>query len=304
MDVSLVIPVYNGELTLEKLYSSIRAELNGKLSYEVIFVYDCGKDQSWPLILKLKARYSEEIKAVRLSRNFGQHNAIICGFRYATGNFIVTMDEDGQHDPADIPLLLKVAQDGPFDVVYGNPVLRRHDSWRNWTSNLMKRILRAAIPELPPYYSAYRIICAKAVKLLPEMQNSYTFLDGYLTWITRSFSCCEVKHHERIGGESGYDIRKLIEHSVNILVTFSNLPLRMVTVFSIVLLVCVFLYSAYVVMRTLIYHDLSQGFPTLIIVSAAGFSLVLFAIGVVGEYVFQINQKTTRRPNYVVSEEV
>jgi undecaprenyl-phosphate 4-deoxy-4-formamido-L-arabinose transferase len=168
----------------------------------------------------------------------------------------------------------------------------------------MKWLLRHAIPELPPYYSAYRVINRNVAHHLPEMQNSYTFLDGYLTWITRSVCCCDVEHHERTGGVSGYSLRKLIEQSVNILVTFSTLPLRLVTVSAIVTFACVLLYATYVVVRTLVYHNLAKGFPTIIIVSSGGCALILLAIGIVGEYIFRINQKTTRRPNFVVAEEL
>ena len=304
MNISLVIPVFNGEHTLESLYSSIRSELDGRYRYEVIFVYDCGSDQSWQVITKLKATYSEEIVAIRLTRNFGQHNAIICGIERARGDFIVTMDEDGQHDPADIPRLLQVAQEGEFDVVYGNPVLRSHTSWRNWSSNMMKLLLRHAIPELPPYYSPYRVINKRIARILPTMRNSYTFLDGYLTWITQSFGCCDVRHHKRIGGVGGYTLRKLIEHSVNIIVTFSNLPLRLMTIASMGVLSCVMVYSAYVLARALIYHDFAKGFPTLVIASGVSCSAILFAIGIVGEYIYRINQKTTRRPNFVITEEL
>jgi undecaprenyl-phosphate 4-deoxy-4-formamido-L-arabinose transferase len=134
------------------------------------------------------------------------------------------------------------------------------------------------------------------------MSNSYTFLDGYLSWITKSFSYTTVSHQQRVAGKSAYSFKKLLDHSINIFVTFSNMPIRLLTGTAIIVFMISLVYSVYVVIRELIYDDFAAGFPSLIIAIGFGVSLMLLGLGVVGEYVYRINLKTTKKPNYLKQE--
>jgi glycosyltransferase involved in cell wall biosynthesis len=304
LDYSIVVPVYRGQDTLRPLAQQLQAFFaeTGQ-SYEVIFVYDCGPDDSWRVILELRAELGPEVvKAVRLARNFGQHNALICGFNYARGRFIVTMDEDLQHRPADIARLAEVQAAGNYDVVYGKYETLQHSGFRNITSRLLKKLLQVGIPDLHPDYTAFRLIRADTARYCLGMSNSYTFLDGYLTWITRSVTSVAVAHQERAAGESSYTVSKLIEHSINIFVTFSDLPVRLLSLTSVVVFVLTSCYSLYIIGRKLILNDFSSGFPTLIITLGFGVGLILLGMGILGEYIHRVNLKTTRRPNFVETE--
>ena len=126
------------------------------------------------------------------------------------------------------------------------------------------------------------------------MSNSYTFLDGYLSWITDSVSSVAVKHYDRIAGKSSYTLKKLISHSINIFVTFSNLPIRLLSYASIIVFVITVLYSVYIILKKLLYNDLLQGFPSIIITLGFGISLILLGLGFIGEYIYRINLKTTK----------
>jgi len=300
MDLSIIIPVYRGELTLPVLVEKIHLDLKDKFSFEIIPVWDCGPDNSWSVIQNLAKKYPDSVKPLSLTRNYGQHNAIIAGISQATGDYIVTMDEDLQHDPADIIPMLAKQHETSCDVVYGNPVMRKHAFWRNTTSNLLKLALRYALPALPSYYSAFRLIRKDIAGQLQYMRSSYTFLDGYLSWITSSFAECPVEHHERFAGKSGYTFKKLLSHTITIFVTFSNLPLRLLTALSILIFGCASCYAMYVLWGTLFKDHYSPGFPSIIIAISMGIGLVLGALGIIGEYIYQINQKTTRRPGYII----
>lgn len=300
--LSIVIPVYNGEHTIEHLFRAIQdffMDRQEDCTYEVIFVHDCGKDNSWSVIQQLKAAYPKQVKAYKLTRNYGQHNALICGFKYAEGDFIVTMDEDLQHHPSDIDTLIKEQQKSDFDLVYGKYGKLKHSFSRNLTSNIMRKSLNWAIPELHPDYTAFRLIRTDIAKQCMEMQNSYTFLDGYLSWITNHVSSALVKHQKRLAGESSYSLRKLLNHTVNIFTTFSNLPIRMLTFSSVFIFILSFIYSLILLFQKLVLGNLLPGYASLMIVLGFGIGLILLGMGIIGEYIHRINQKTTKRPNFL-----
>ena len=301
---SIIIPVYNGEQTVEKLYDRIKQFFADKYNYEVIFVYDCGKDNSWEVLLKIKMQNPQNVKLIRLSRNYGQHNALICGFEYAKGDFIVTMDEDLQHAPEDIQKLIDKQKEMDYDVVYGKYEIRNHSRFRNAGSSILKRIIDVGIPDIHPDYSAFRLIKAGIAKSCITMRNSYTFLDGYISWITTNCSSCIVSHSERQGGVSAYTFSKLINHTINIFVTFSNLPIRFLTKLSFFVLFVMTLYSTYIIIRKLVFNDLAMGYPSLVIIVGFGVGLIMLALGIIGEYIYRINLKTTQRPNYNIDKTI
>lgn len=304
MQYSIIIPVYNGEQTVEKLYDRIKQFFADKYNYEVIFVYDCGKDNSWEALLRIKKQNPQNVKLIRLSRNYGQHNALICGFEYAKGDFIVTMDEDLQHAPEDIQKLIDKQNEMDYDVVYGKYEIRNHSGFRNAGSSMLKRIIDVGIPDIHPDYSAFRLIKAGIAKSCITMRNSYTFLDGYISWITTNCSSCIVSHSERQGGVSAYNFSKLINHTINIFVTFSNLPIRFLTKLSFFVLFVMTLYSTYIIIRKLVFNDLAMGYPSLVIIVGFGVGLIMLALGIIGEYIYRINLKTTQRPNYNIDKTI
>lgn len=300
---SVIIPVYQGEKTIIRLNEEIRSffEEAGH-PFEVVWVYDCGPDQSWEVIKELKEKYPDQTIAIRLSRNFGQHNALICGFEHARGDYFITIDEDLQHRPNDIQHLIQEQSRMDFDVVYGKFGSLQHSFFRNITSLLLRKLLKVGIPDLHQDYSAFRLIKRSVALRTLGMSNSYTFLDGYLSWITTHVGSTPVSHSKRVGGRSSYNFKKLIEHFVNIFVTFSNLPIRLLTYSSILLFFLSAIYSGYIVTRKLIYDDFISGFATMAIFLGMGFGLVLLGLGIIGEYIHRINLKTTQRPNFIAAE--
>ncbi|MFC6998585.1 glycosyltransferase family 2 protein [Rufibacter roseus] len=302
---SVVIPVYRGEFTIaplaEKLVSFFEAS---HLSFEIIFVYDQGPDNSWHVLQQLTTTYSAYIKAIKLSRNFGQHNATICGFERAEGEFIITMDEDLQHQPNDIALLIEEQKKDDYDVVYGKYNELKHSSFRNLTSVALKKMLEVSIPDLHPDYTAFRLIKRNVALATIRMNNSYTFLDGYISWVTTHTSSVTVQHEERIAGKSSYTLQKLINHAINIFVTFSVLPIRLVTFSSFIVFTVSVLYSIYLLVRQLVYNDLISGYASMMISIGLGTGLILWSLGIVGEYLHRVNLKTTQKPNFVVIDEL
>jgi len=304
MILSIIIPVYRGEMTIRSLYSKIvkAFENNNSIELEVIFVYDCGGDNSWKVIKEIVSKSNDIAKGVRLSRNFGQHNALICGFENATGDFAVTIDEDLQQDPNDIIKLLEKQKENNYDVVYGKFKKLKHSFFRNLTSSLLKRLIQLGIPDLHPDYSALRLIKKEIYHELPKLENSYTFLDGYISWITTNVASIPVDHYNREKGNSSYNIKSLIEHSINIFVTFSNLPIRILTYSSIIAFIATIVYSAIIVYQRYVGQISIPGYASLIIAIGLGVGFILLGLGIIGEYIYRINLKTTKRPNYISIE--
>lgn len=303
MMLSFIIPVYHGEKTIDPLFHAIKASCEKNLyPFEVVFVWDCGPDKSWEVITTLKSKYPSLISAIRLSRNYGQHNAIICGFEQSKGDLIITLDEDLQHDPEDVVYLVKKHEEKNCDVVYGYHHEKKHNSFRNITSRLLKAIMKFGIPELHNHYSAYRLIKRDIALATTQMQNSYTFLDGYLSWITSNIGSVAVKHQPRLAGKSSYNLKMLLKHSVNIFVTFSSLPIKFVSGMSLLFFLFTTGYSLNILIKRLLLNDFIPGFASIIVLTGFGIGSILFGISVLGEYIHRINLKTTRRPNYIIYE--
>ena len=303
MKLSFIIPVFHGEHTVHPLFEAIQRACNkNSYQFEVVFIWDCGPDKSWEAILKLKLEHPTEVKAIRLSRNFGQHNAIICGFANSVGEFMVTMDEDLQHNPDDLKLLIAKQIEKDYDVVYGHYPDRQHTWFRNITSKMLRKMLALGIPELHKDYSAFRLIKRDLALETLKMKNSYTFLDGYISWITNNIGSVKVSHSARLTGESSYTLKKLISHSVNIFITFSTLPIKLVIYLSILFFLFTFGYAIFILLQKIIFNNLIPGFASIIVLTGFGIGSILFGIAVIGEYIHRINLKTSRGPNFRISQ--
>lgn len=299
---SVVIPVYSGEHTLTELNDQLHScFIENGLSFELIYVYDCGKDNSWEVLQKIKKSY-KNIRVIRLYRNFGQHNAIICGIKYCLGDFIVTIDEDLQQKPNDIIKLIQKQQEKDYDVVYGKYGEPKHSSYRNISSLLLKNLLSFSMPDMHKDYSAFRLIKVNIAKKTLEMNNSYTFLDGYLSWLTRNVTSVEVSHFERFAGVSSYNFKKLLLHTINILFTFSKLPIRILSTISFLVFFSFGLYATYLLIRKIVYNDLITGYSSTMIILGMGIGLILFGLGIIGEYLYRINLKVTKNLNFFEEE--
>jgi len=300
---SLIIPVFNGEKTIEILSVELQQLFDSRNEkFELIFVFDCGNEQAWQKILKLKAKSPSSITGIRLSRNYGQHNATICGIKHSKGKFIITMDEDLQHPPSEITKLIEQQIKTNACVVYGKYNELKHSFFRNLTSKLAGKLLQKSIPGLHPDFTSFRLIKRKIALEITKMNNSYTFLDGYITWTTNNVTSIRVEHNNREIGKSAYGIGKLIRHTSNIFFTFSYAPIRIVSILSIFFFLSTSSYVIYILMRKLIYNDLVKGYASIIIFSGLGIAAILFGISVLGEYVYRVNEKTTQKPNFIEQE--
>jgi glycosyltransferase involved in cell wall biosynthesis len=305
--ISVVVPVYNSEQTLEILLDRLAAVLTactGAGSFEVILVNDASRDRSWDVVARLSARYPW-VRGIDLMRNYGQHNALLCGIRAAHFDKIVTLDDDLQNPPEEIPVLLAKLNEG-LDVVYGKPQELQHGLWRNLASWITKAVLKGAMgAETARHISAFRMFHTALRQAFATYRSPFVSIDVLLTWGTTRFAAVAVKHESRAAGQSNYTLKKLLVHAMNLVTGFSTWPLQVAsfigfgfTVLGILLLV--FVLGRYLLQPT----GRVQGFAFLASVVAIFGGAQLFALGVIGEYLARLHFRTMERPTYTVRQRV
>ena len=229
IDISVVIPVYRSAVTLKELTGRLIRVLDGTgRRYEIIFVDDGSPDDSWRVLSELHAQCPDSVVAVRLTRNFGQHNALMCGFQHVRGRLIVTMDDDLQNPPEEIPKLLQTIEAGDYDVVYGRYIEKKHEPWRNLGS-LVVNVFYRLVFRSRITVGAFRIIRQDMMPGVLSYNLNFTFVDGLLAWNTQRIGEVPVEHVSRQSGRSGYSLWKLGNLALNLFTNFSLLPLRLVS---------------------------------------------------------------------------
>jgi undecaprenyl-phosphate 4-deoxy-4-formamido-L-arabinose transferase len=301
--ISVIIPVFNSEASLKELYQRLRKVLQPIGEFEIIMVEDGGSDQSW-MIIKELANTDHNVHGIQLSRNYGQHNAILCGIRAARYETIITMDDDLQNPPEEIPKLLEKLNEG-YDVVYGRPQFEQHGIWRNIASIITKFTMQNAIgAETARNISAFRAFRTRLRNAFNDYQCPLVSIDVLLTWGTRLFTAITVRHDPRRVGLSNYTFRKLMTHTINMMTGFSTFPLQIASLIGFVFTFfgCGILF--YVIGVYLIYGGSVPGFPFLASIVAIFSGVQLFALGIIGEYLARIHYRMVARPAYVVLETV
>jgi len=298
--LSVIVPVYKSVECLPDLYRRLRESLSGPgLDYEIILVEDGGDDGSWEFIAGLAER-DPRVKAVKLSRNFGQHNALLCGIRAAERAIIVTIDDDLQNPPEEIPALLRKLDEG-YDVVYGAPDRERHGMIRNMASVITKMVLQGAMGAATARkVSAFRAFRTRLRAAFEHFHGPYLSVDVLLTWGTSRFASIIVRHDSRRAGVSHYTLGKLFNHAMNMMTGFSTLPLRLASWMGFAFTFLGLLVLAYVVGRFLIQGGGVPGFPFLASIIAIFSGAQLFALGVIGEYLARMHLRSLSKPPYVV----
>jgi glycosyltransferase involved in cell wall biosynthesis len=301
--VSVVIPVYNSESALPSLVQRLATVLQSCTSgYELILVNDGSSDRSWEMICRLTKEHGW-IHGINLMRNYGQHNALLCGIRAAHYDVIVTMDDDLQHKPELIPDLLAHLSNG-YDVVYGAPEGEQHGFFRDMASKITKLALQSALSaEIARHVSAFRAFRTQIRDAFANYQSPFVSIDVLLTWGTTRFTVLHVPHDPRKIGKSNYTFQKLLTHALNMMTGYSTLPLQFASLMGFGLTFFGMLLLIYVLGRYVIQGGSAPGFPflasTIVVFSGAQ----LLALGIIGEYLARIHFRSMGRPHYVVAEE-
>lgn len=299
--VSVIVPVFNSESILPDLV----VELSGVLGtlgghFEILLVNDGSADGSWKEIQRLTEEYPE-VQGINLSRNFGQHNAKLCGIRSARYDVSVTMDDDLQHPPSEIPKLLHTLGEG-WDVVYGRPKKRQHSWSRNVLTRLTKTMVGRGTGRHPVMeQSPFRAFRTELRSAFSAYSGPDVLLDVLLGWGTTKFCSVPVAHHPRRRGTSTYTIHRLFAMGILALTAYSTAPLRFASWLGLVLTVFGILVFGYVLVVTFYYGSI-PGFPFLASLICIFSGAQLFTLGLFGEYLTRIFNHALGRPTYVIKE--
>ena len=298
--LSVVIPVYNSAEILPRLIERLSAVLRAeKLEHEVVLVNDGSRDGSWQVIEKL-SRENAAVRGIDLMRNYGQHNAVLCGIRAAVGDVIVTMDDDLQHPPEEIPKLLAVLEEGA-DVVYGAPLEYRHGMGRDLAS-WITRVALGYVMGVPAgrHVSPFRALRTQLRDAFADYRSPFVSVDVLLSWATARFAVARVRQDDRASGVSGYSFYRLVMHAFNMMTGYSALPLQVASVMGFLFSLFGACVLVFVVAKRLVTGVPVPGFAFLASCLAIFSGVQLFAIGIIGEYMARIHFRTVEKPQYAV----
>jgi len=301
--ISVVIPVYNSQKTLNELTQRIMAAMQSISSrFEIILVNDGSRDDSWEMIQTMMKKNPAIIRGFNLMRNYGQHNALLCGIRAAQYEVIITMDDDLQHLPEEVYKLIDKLDAG-FDVVYGIPEKLVHSPWRNISSKASKYFLAKVLDiNRIKYMSAFRAFNSDLRRSFESFNSPNVIIDALLTWGTENFGTVEVIEQERMQGRSNYNLAKLVKLGMIALTGFSTFPLKFASYSGFALTLFGFFILVYAIARS--FHEGSvPGFPFLASIISIFSGAQLFALGIFGEYLGSIFNRSMNYPAYVLAED-
>ncbi|MBI5814385.1 MAG: glycosyltransferase family 2 protein [Nitrospinae bacterium] len=305
MLISIVIPVYRSELSIGPLVDRLMEEPSIKKQIEVVLVNDGSPDGSGRVCREITAKYPGRTRLIELSRNFGEHNAVMAGLRHAKGDAAVIMDDDFQNPPSEVSLLIEEMEKGGHDVVYGIYERKRH----HWLRNLGSKVngfMATYLLDKPAglYLSSFKSLNRFTIDQVIKYDLPYPYLDGLIFRVTKKVGKVMVRHEDRLMGESNYSFRKLVRLWLNMFTNFSVLPLRVATlsggltiIFGMVM-ACVAVYWKYT-------DPLAPaGWATLVVLAAFFSGVQLISLGVMGEYIGRMFISHSGAPQSIVREVV
>ncbi len=301
--VSIVIPVYRSERTIELLVRELHDTLASRYALEIVLVNDGSPDRSADLCRAL----AEEFACVRflnLSRNFGEHNAVMAGLNHTTGEYVVIMDDDFQNPPSEVPKLVEKIRQG-YDVVYSYYAVKRHHPLRNLASRVNDRVASVLLDKPRNLYlSSFKALSRFTVDQMVKYDGPHPYIDGLVLGVTRNYARVLVAHEERRSGRSGYTLRKLLTLYLNMFTNFSILPLRLASYAGLLTSVIGLVLAGVFIVDRLSHPEVPAGWASVIVSLFIVGGIQLFALGMIGEYLGRLFLKQNGRPQYIVRERV
>ncbi|PHV70171.1 glycosyltransferase [Sporanaerobium hydrogeniformans] len=303
--ISFVIPCYRSSQTICSVVSEISSlfskNYKNKYDYEIILVNDASPDDTLDKIKEI-CHINKKVKGINLAKNFGQHSALMAGFRFITGEYVVCLDDDGQTPANQVFELINAIEEG-YDVVYAQYQEKRHSLFRNIGSRIndfMARILINKPKEL--YLSSYFACRAYVIKEMIKYDNAYPYMMGLVLRTTINITNVKVVHRERINGESGYTLKSLLALWLNGFTNFSVKPLRIASLVGAILFIISMVFSIVLFLRKIFEPTIQMGYTSIMLTMILFGSIQLLSIGLLGEYIGRIFICINKSPQYVIKE--
>ena len=272
-------------------------------SYEIIFIDDGSTDNSFQILTDLHKK-DNKVKIIKFTRNFGQHIAIRAGLDYCKGNNVILMDADLQDQPEEIPRLFAKLGDG-YDIVYGRPKIRQHRFLKKLTSRVyLRSVARLTNQAINPDIVPFRIMTRRVVDYMNEFRECSRFYGGLIAWLGFPYAIVDVEHGERFAGKTKYNLWKLLKHAVEGVLSFSDIPLRLIGYFGLIVSVVSFILGIYMFARWFVAGIPVVGYTSVIVSIFFIGGVVLIVLGVIGQYIGRIHAEVKQRPLYVIGDTI
>lgn len=300
VDFSVVVPVYNSAKSLNELYNRINSVFIGMgKSYEIVFINDCSKDNSLEVLKAIHSQY-KNIKVIDLFSNFGQQNALMCGFNHCVGSYVITLDDDLQNPPEEIPKLVEKLNEG-YDAVFGSYTDKQDTLLRKIGSKLI-RVLNHKIFDVRNNlkFSSFRIIKKDVINQIKDNKTNFPYISGMLLQTTMNISNVILVHDKRKYGKSNYSFTKLLKVSLNLLINHSTIPLRFFGFFGLIVSFVSFLIGVIFIIRKFISGTAPTGWTSLIVLISFYNTIILLIFFVIGEYLSRILKESSNLKQYSI----
>lgn len=290
---------------MEELFQRIRTTFENfedPARFEAIFIDDFSTDNSWEILKKLKTEFPDQVKVIRFAKNYGQHSAIFCGFQYAMGNYVITIDDDLQYAPEDISLLVQKIKSENLDLVYGTGK-KSHSFLRKLGSDFYKFNAKRVENSLGEG-SSFRILTQELLQKILSHRQYFTYIDELLFWYTDHISFVNVQHFSRPSGNSGYNASKLLKMTAQSTLLFGRWPLKLMIWFGSIFSILSFLVGVFYILKKLFLGVSVPGYTSLIVMISFSTSLILLCLGIIGYYLASLHLILNKKPPYSIREKL
>ncbi len=300
---SIVIPAYNSKDTIGQLCGEIGevfASLNE--SFEIVIVNDGGEKEVWDEITRVYQESDAKMTVIRLTKNYGQHNATLCGIENSTGDLIITIDDDLQVRPNEMLKLIEEYKNEDADLVYGLYDKKQHNLLKNAGSTYIKKTSKLLLKS-PGKGSSFRLLNRKLADEILMHGQSFVYIDELLLWYTDNIAFVQVQHEKRQHSKSGYSSFKLFKIAFNITTQYTAIPLKIMTYAGMIFSIITFLLGLYFIYRRLV-RNVPLGYTSTIVTILFSTSIILLCLGIIGQYLFKLYQAQNKKPSYSIRKKL